>query len=243
MVVLFAFGLAVPTIVLFANGNDKASAGPNGMHLTKEEVAGRELFAKTCFYCHALRAAPSYGRTGPDLDILLAHMDTKERQRIRRNGDRTGRGPRPRARCRRCSTRAGKPSRSPSSWRRSPMWASLQTAPNRPATPNSRTRPKAKRRSRTKRPNSTTPPAELAKGKEVFTSAGCGGCHTLAAAEATGTIGPNLDRLQPGEFTVQHQVYSGGGLMPKFGVEGILKPAEIEAVAKYVSSVAGTKGG
>ena len=29
--------------------------------------------------------------------------------------------------------------------------------------------------------------------------------------------------------------------MPKFGVEGILKPAEIEAVAQYVSSVAGTK--
>jgi cytochrome c oxidase subunit 2 len=29
----------------------------------------------------------------------------------------------------------------------------------------------------------------------VFTgAAGCGGCHTLAAAGATGTIGPNLDQ-------------------------------------------------
>jgi cytochrome c oxidase subunit 2 len=30
-------------------------------------------------------------------------------------------------------------------------------------------------------------------GKAVFTSAGCSACHTLAAAGATGTIGPNLD--------------------------------------------------
>ena len=37
-----------------------------------------------------------------------------------------------------------------------------------------------------------------AAGKAVFTgSAGCSGCHTLAAAGATGTVGPNLDtRLQ-----------------------------------------------
>ena len=33
-----------------------------------------------------------------------------------------------------------------------------------------------------------------AAGKAVFTgSAGCSGCHTLAAANATGTVGPNLD--------------------------------------------------
>ena len=34
-----------------------------------------------------------------------------------------------------------------------------------------------------------------AAGKSVFTSAaaGCSGCHTLAAANATGTVGPDLD--------------------------------------------------
>ena len=38
-------------------------------------------------------------------------------------------------------------------------------------------------------------------GKVVFTDAaepGCGRCHTLADAEAEGTIGPNLDFLRPG---------------------------------------------
>jgi mono/diheme cytochrome c family protein len=30
-------------------------------------------------------------------------------------------------------------------------------------------------------------------GKAVFASAGCAGCHTFAAAGATGTVGPNLE--------------------------------------------------
>jgi cytochrome c551/c552 len=33
-------------------------------------------------------------------------------------------------------------------------------------------------------------------GKAIFTgSAGCSGCHTLAPAGATGTVGPNLDNI------------------------------------------------
>jgi mono/diheme cytochrome c family protein len=34
-----------------------------------------------------------------------------------------------------------------------------------------------------------------AAGKEVFASAGCGGCHTLKDAGSTGNVGPNLDQL------------------------------------------------
>jgi cytochrome c oxidase subunit 2 len=41
--------------------------------------------------------------------------------------------------------------------------------------------------------SSTTSAASAAAGKTVFTgSAGCGSCHTLAAAGTTGTVGPNL---------------------------------------------------
>jgi mono/diheme cytochrome c family protein len=32
-----------------------------------------------------------------------------------------------------------------------------------------------------------------AAGKQVFTANGCASCHTLGAANATGTVGPNLD--------------------------------------------------
>ena len=39
----------------------------------------------------------------------------------------------------------------------------------------------------------TNLPGDAAKGKRVFADAGCAGCHTLRAANASGTKGPNLD--------------------------------------------------
>jgi len=74
-------------------------------------------------------------------------------------------------------------------------------------------------------------------GKQVFETAGCTSCHTLKDAGSKGTIGPDLDQLKPSESTVQHQVETGGGAMPSF--KDKLSPAQIAAVAKYVSSVAG----
>jgi mono/diheme cytochrome c family protein len=74
-------------------------------------------------------------------------------------------------------------------------------------------------------------------GKQVFASAGCGSCHTLKAAGATGTVGPNLDAAKPTEAKVETQVTNGGGVMPAF--KGTLTPAQIKAVAKFVSSNAG----
>jgi len=80
-------------------------------------------------------------------------------------------------------------------------------------------------------------PAGQTSGSTVFTSAGCSGCHTLKAAGATGTVGPNLDQLQPSAATVSGIVRSGAGAMPSFS--GKLSDAQIAAVATYVSSVAG----
>ena len=76
-------------------------------------------------------------------------------------------------------------------------------------------------------------------GEAIFKSklVGCSGCHTLSAAGATGTVGPNLDQLKPSEAVVSHQVMVGGGAMPAF--QGKLSPAQIQAVAQYVSSSAG----
>ncbi len=34
-----------------------------------------------------------------------------------------------------------------------------------------------------------------APGKAIFLKQGCNGCHTYKAANATGTIGPDLDKL------------------------------------------------
>jgi mono/diheme cytochrome c family protein len=78
------------------------------------------------------------------------------------------------------------------------------------------------------------------EGQMIFTST-CGSCHTLKEAGTSGEVGPNLDELEPSQSTVEGQVENGGGGMPAFGKEGILKSNEIKAVATYVSSVAGTE--
>jgi len=78
---------------------------------------------------------------------------------------------------------------------------------------------------------------DAAAAKEVFTSAGCVGCHTLADAGATGTVGPNLDDAKPSHDLVVERVTNGKGPMPPF--KGQLSEKQIQDVAAYVSSVAG----
>jgi cbb3-type cytochrome c oxidase subunit III len=75
-------------------------------------------------------------------------------------------------------------------------------------------------------------------GKDIFT-ANCGGCHTLADAGTTGTVGPNLDDKKPPKALVVDRVTNGKGPMPPFGKSGTLTAKQIQAVADYVSSVAG----
>jgi mono/diheme cytochrome c family protein len=76
-------------------------------------------------------------------------------------------------------------------------------------------------------------------GAKVFGSAGCGGCHTLAAAHATGTVGPNLDQLKPDYRHVTAQVTNGGAQMPAF--KSSLSAQQIADVSAYVvKSTGGT---
>ena len=87
------------------------------------------------------------------------------------------------------------------------------------------------------------PPTEAAgdpaAGKEVFLgAAGCASCHTLSDAGATGAIGPNLDASKPSSELVVERVTNGLGGMPSFSET--LSEEQIQDVAAYVSSVAGT---
>ncbi len=73
-----------------------------------------------------------------------------------------------------------------------------------------------------------------AAGAAVFTSAGCGSCHTLAAAGATGSVGPSLDGRKPtqGVITsvVQSGAVAGGSQMPAFN----LSATDLANLAAYV---------
>jgi mono/diheme cytochrome c family protein len=79
--------------------------------------------------------------------------------------------------------------------------------------------------------------AATGPGKELFAQ-GCASCHTLADAEATGTVGPSLDVLEPEAGTVETAISAGGagtGAMPA----GIYSGRQAEQVAEYVAAVAG----
>jgi len=76
-----------------------------------------------------------------------------------------------------------------------------------------------------------------AAGKDVFATAGCVSCHTLADAGASGTIGPNLDQARPPAELVVERVTNGQGVMPPF--KDSLSEQQIQDVAAYVSSAAG----
>jgi mono/diheme cytochrome c family protein len=69
-------------------------------------------------------------------------------------------------------------------------------------------------------------------GAQVFASAGCGGCHTMSAANASGSVGPNLDDAKPDHELVVDRVTNGQGVMPSF--KGQLSDQQIQDVSAYV---------
>jgi mono/diheme cytochrome c family protein len=88
------------------------------------------------------------------------------------------------------------------------------------------------------------------KGRELF-GEHCGVCHTLAAANAVGKVGPNLDVIKPSETLVLHTITYGclqdppstsaptnclgQGTMPA----AILQGTQAQQVAQFVAAVAG----
>jgi cytochrome c551/c552 len=91
--------------------------------------------------------------------------------------------------------------------------------------------------------------ANATSGEQIFTAGGCAGCHTLAKANATGTIGPSLDDLaaaagegggSPEDFVIESlldpdaDVAQGfqAGVMPSY--EGRLSEEQQQALAEYL---------
>lgn len=81
---------------------------------------------------------------------------------------------------------------------------------------------------------------ELEDGKELFRQT-CASCHTLAAANARGVTGPNLD--EAGEMTEERVLAAirVGGTGQNRMPAGLLEGEDAEAVAKYLATVAGKK--
>lgn len=92
--------------------------------------------------------------------------------------------------------------------------------------------------------------AQAKTGEQIFTAAGCAGCHTFSPAGSNGTIGPNLDELaaaagnrEPGKSAEEYVRESltkpeafltkgFGNAMPSF--EGRLTDEQIQALVDYL---------
>lgn len=81
---------------------------------------------------------------------------------------------------------------------------------------------------------------DMTLGREIFLETSqppCGACHSLADADAGGDVAPDLDDMRPTHEEVMEAMRSGPGVMPDYRAQ--LSDAEMEAVAAYVSEVAG----
>jgi cytochrome c551 len=78
----------------------------------------------------------------------------------------------------------------------------------------------------------TTTAVKLDPAARDLFSKTCGGCHTLADAKTSGSVGPNLDELELTSDEVAEQIENGGGAMPP----GLLEGDDATAVADYVAA-------
>jgi cbb3-type cytochrome c oxidase subunit III len=186
---------------------------------------GQKLFSQSCAACHTLQAAGATGTIGPNLDNAFA-ADRKEGypdssiENVVLDQIRLGSGP--------LATYTTSKKFTP----QTPMPANLFKGQDAIDVA-------AYVASVAGAGGFAAAPGNVGTNGEAIFKANCSSCHTLEAAGSTGTVGPNLDQLKPAMAVVVHQVTNGGGVMPAF--KGKLSSAQIQAVAKYVSSSAGKK--
>jgi mono/diheme cytochrome c family protein len=92
-------------------------------------------------------------------------------------------------------------------------------------------------------------PPDAPPGAQVFLAQGCSSCHVLAAANATGAVGPNLDDTLPGQSPqeVEQSIVDpdaqlaqgfGAGIMPQT-YEQDLDPQELKDLVDFLVDSAG----
>jgi len=101
----------------------------------------------------------------------------------------------------------------------------------------------------------------VAAGRQIFTSTGCNACHTLADADSTSSVGPELTRLaqvagdrEPGTSAEEYvresiidppafvvEGYDGTTMPGNFGDQ--LTDEEIDTLVEYLLGVSQTEGG
>ena len=233
-VVALGAGLVAATLLVAGcgTGGEASAGGP------PDTQSGQQLFTQQCGYCHTLSAAGTSGTTGPDLDNAFAGAVAEgypqsSIENVVLDQIREGSGPIATYTTSKDFIDHCLNPDTASKCYSTPMPANLVTGQDAIDV--------AAYVASVAGQGGYTSSGGYASlgtdGAKIFKGAGCGGCHTLAAAGTNGTVGPNLDQLKPSTDVVAHQVLVGGGAMPAF--KGKLSAAQIQSVAKYVSSTAG----
>lgn len=187
---------------------------------------GKALFTQKCGSCHALDRAGTQGQTGPDLDAAFrtALADGMNRETVEGVVHKQILNPR----------------------RNSAMPADLVTGEDATDVA-AYVAYAAQRRGEDSGALAQAGLAGATTGEQIFTAAGCGGCHTFSKAGTNANIGPSLDDLagaaggaSPEEFVRQSildpdaQVAQGfqAGVMPSF--EGKLNDKQLQALVQYL---------
>ena len=190
---------------------------------TGDRQNGKELFVKGCGSCHELADAGTKGQIGPNLDFAFvqSRLDGLGESTIQQvvrgqiaypvEETPTGEPGMP------ADIFAGEEAEDVATYVAEVAGLDDNGRPIDPANP----------------PQPAPPTGGETDGKVIFASAGCGGCHTLAAAGSDGNVGPNLDTSQPSLELAIDRITNGQGGMPSF--DGQLSDEQIKAVAEFVT--------
>jgi cbb3-type cytochrome c oxidase subunit III len=214
--VVGAAGLSVAVLLA-------AGCGTGGVATGQADVqSGQKLFQQNCASCHTLAAANAHGTIGPSLDAAFAadraqSFKQSSIENVVLDQIRLGSGP----------------IENPADPAKAEPTMPANIVSGRDAVDVAAYVASVAGENGAE---AQSPAALGTDGAKIF-SAECASCHTLKAANSTGTVGPNLDQLKPALAIVTRQVTNGGAVMPAF--KGTLSQAQIDAVAKYVASNAG----
>jgi mono/diheme cytochrome c family protein len=189
---------------------------------------GKALFTQECGTCHILGRAGTQGRTGPDLDAAFrtALADGMDRETVEGIVHKQILNPR---------MNSAMPAKIFTGEDAKDVAAYVGFAA-----------------ARTGEDEGALAQAGLAgarTGEQIFTAAGCAGCHTLAKANANGTIGPSLDDLaqaagqqegSPEDYVRESLIDPDAvtaegfqsGVMPSY--EGRLSDQQLQALVEYL---------
>jgi mono/diheme cytochrome c family protein len=196
-----------------------------------DEARGRELFIQKCGTCHALAEAGTAAQIGPNLDDAFAAAREAGETDSTIEGIVKGQVEFPR------------PSNDNPAVSMPPDIVTGQDLEDVAAYVGSWAGV----------PGAAPPQAPGGPGAQVFAANGCSGCHTLKAAEAGGTVGPNLDEFLPGQTPAEIEesivdpnakIVKGfpSNVMPP-DYETKIKPEELKQLVDFLVKSTSKQGG